>query len=85
MEPVLDVDRHQVAEHQAGRVEISLAEGDGRELDGQRTGREHPAFHRLEHLREMAMAIVETAAMSTILSVGFVGVSAQINFVFELI
>ncbi len=56
---LLGVHRHEIAEFEAGRIEEDLAERDGGELDRQRARRQHAAFHRVEHLGEMAVAIVE--------------------------
>ena len=56
---LLGVHRHQIAEFHAGRIEEHLAERDGGKLDRQRAGGKHPAFHRVEQFRKMAVAIVE--------------------------
>ncbi len=58
---LLDVHAHQVAEHQAGRVQERLAERDHRELERQAAGREHAAFGGLDQLGHVAVAVVEAA------------------------
>ena len=56
---LLGVDRHQVAEHQAGRAEKHLAERDRRKGQRQPAHRQHAALDRLDQLGEVPVAIVE--------------------------
>ena len=58
---LLDVHRHQVAEHHAGRTEEHFAERDRREVDRQAAGGEHASLHGVDQLRKMSMAVVEAA------------------------
>ena len=55
---LLGVDRHQVAKHQARRVEKDLAERNRRKGQWQPAHRQDTALDRLDQLGEMAMAIV---------------------------
>jgi hypothetical protein len=56
---LLRVHRHQVAELEAGRGEIGLAQRDGGELERQRAAGQHAALHGLEQLGKVAVAVVE--------------------------
>ena len=56
---LLGVHRHQVAEHQAGRIEEHFAERDRRKDQRQAAGRQHAALDRVDQLREMPVAVVE--------------------------
>ena len=58
---LLDVHRHEVAEHHAGRIEEDLAQRDRRELDRQAAGGEHAALHGLDQLGKVPVAVVEAA------------------------
>ena len=59
---LLGVDGHQVSVFQAGRIEEHLAERHGREIDRQSACRQHAALHRVEQLRKMPVAVVESGA-----------------------
>ena len=55
---LLGVDRHQIAEHQAGRVQEHLAERNRRKGQWQPARRQNAALDRLDQLGEMPVAIV---------------------------
>ena len=55
----LDVHRHEVAVHQARRMEEDLAERNRRKRERQATRGEHAALDRVDQLGEMAVAIVQ--------------------------
>jgi hypothetical protein len=58
---LLGVHGHQVAEQHAGGVQERLAQGDGRQLDGQPARLGDPPPHRRRQLPEAAMARIELA------------------------
>ena len=62
---LLDVHRHEVAEHHAGRAAGTprRARSVGNS-SGSAAGREHAALHRLDQLGEVPVAVVEAAAAS---------------------
>ena len=54
---LLDVHRHEVAEHHGGGLHQHFAQRDGGELQREAAGRPHAALHRLGRLAQMRVAV----------------------------